>query len=105
MIVFLTLYLGLIAGHQPVEMRVDPAVKSVQLLLDGKKIDTFAAPPWRSLVDFGPVIQPHELVAVAFDAKGNEVGRAAQTLNLPRATAELEIIVDRDASGTPSTPR
>ena len=33
MITFLTVYLGLIAGHQPIEMRVDPAVKSVRLLL------------------------------------------------------------------------
>jgi len=100
-IVFLTVYLGLIAGHQPIEMRVDPAVKSVQLLLDGKKVETFAAPPWRSIVDFGAVIQPHELVAVGFDAKGDEIARATQVLNLPRATAELEIIVDRDAKGTP----
>ena len=60
MITFLTVYLGLIAGHQPVEMRVDPAVRTVRLLLDGKKIETFGAPPWRSIVDFGPTIQPHE---------------------------------------------
>lgn len=101
MIVFLTVYLGLIAGRQPIEMRVDPAVKSVQLVLDGKKIDTLSAAPWKSLVDFGATIQPHELVALGLDARGEEIARASQVLNLPRATAELEIILERDAKGTP----
>jgi hypothetical protein len=100
-ITFLTVYLGLIAGHQPIEMRVDPAVKTVRLLLDGKKIETFAAPPWRSIVDFGPTIQPHELVAEGLDDKGEEITRSSQLINLPRATAELEIVVERDAEGKP----
>lgn len=105
MITFLTVYLGLIAGHQPVEMRVDPAVRTVRLLLDGKKIDTFAAPPWRSVVDFGPTIQPHELVALGLDEKGDEVTRVSQFINLPRPTAELDILVDRAADGTPRSAK
>jgi hypothetical protein len=100
-IVFLTVYLGLIAGRQPIDLRVDPAVKSVRLLLDGKKVDTLGSAPWKSIVDFGPTIQPHELVAVGLDEKGNEIARATQLLNLPRATAELELIVERDDKGTP----
>src|SRR3954452_22042333 len=82
-------------------MRVDPAVKSVRLVLDGKNVDTIIAAPWTSIVDFGPAIQPHELVAVGLDAKGEEIAHASQVLNLPRATAELEVIVDSDAKGTP----
>lgn len=102
MITFLTVYLGLIAGRQPIEMRVDQAVSSIQLLLDGKQVDTLSKPPWRSVVDFGAVIQPHELLAVGLNAKGEEVERVSQILNLPRATAELEIVVERDAAGTPT---
>jgi hypothetical protein len=97
----LTVYLGLIAGRQPIELRVDPAVKSVRLLLDGKKVDTLIAAPWKSIVDFGPTIQPHELLALGLDEKGEEIARASQVLNLPRATAELEIILERDPKGTP----
>jgi hypothetical protein len=100
-ITFLTVYLGLIAGHQPVELRVDPAVRTVQILLDGKKIDALGAPPWRSIVDFGETIQPHELVARGLDEKGEEITRVSQFINLPRPTAELDLVVERDANGTP----
>ena len=101
MIVFLTVYLGLIAGRQPFEMRVDPAVHMVRLYLDGQKVETLGAPPWRTIVDLGKTIQPHELVAVGYDEKGEEIARTPQILNLPRATAELEIVLDRDAKGMP----
>jgi hypothetical protein len=102
MIAFLTLYLGLIAGRQPFELRVDPAVKSVNLYLDGHKVDTISAPPWRASVDLGDTIQPHELVAKGLDGSGAEIARVSQVLNLPRATAELEIVLDRDAKGMPA---
>lgn len=101
MIVFLTLYLGLIAGRQPFELRVDPAVKTVNLYLDGNNVETIAAPPWRASVDLGDTIQPHELVARGLDRNGNEIARVSQVLNLPRATAELEIVLDHDAAGMP----
>jgi hypothetical protein len=100
-IVFLTVYLGLIAGRQPIEMRVDPAVRSVRMLLDGTEMGQLTAPPWRAFIDFGPTIQPRELVAVGLNEKGEEIARASQVINLPRPTAELEIVVDRDAKGTP----
>jgi len=100
-IVFLTVYLGLITGRQPFELRVDPAVKLVHLYLDGEKVAEIAAPPWRTIVDLGKTIQPHELVAKGLDEKGQEIARASQILNLPRPTAELEVVVDRDANGVP----
>ena len=102
MIVFLTVYLGLISGRQPFELRVDPAVKTVRLFLDGKKVDAMGAPPWSTIVDLGKTIQPHELVAVGLDGKGEEIARISQILNLPRPSAELEIVIDRDAKGTPN---
>jgi len=101
LIAFLTLYLGLIAGRQPFELRVDPAVKRVNLYVDGNKVETIAAPPWRASVDLGDAIQPHEIVAQALDRNGHEIARASQLLNLPRATAELEIVLDHDAKGMP----
>ena len=101
MIVFLTVYLGLIAGRQPIEMRVDPAVRTLRLQLDGKVVDTLAAPPWRSIVDFGKTIEPHEIVALGLNDRGEEIARAAQVINLPRETAELDIIVERDPKGVP----
>jgi hypothetical protein len=100
-IVFLTVYLGLITGRQPFELRVDPAVKLVRLYLDGEKVDALGAPPWHAIVDLGQTIVPHELVAKGFDEKGEEIARVSQIINLPRPTAELEVVVDRDANGVP----
>jgi hypothetical protein len=101
-IVFLTVYLGLITGRQPFELRVDPAVKLVRLYLDGQKVDALGAPPWRTIIDLGKTIQPHELVAQGLDEKGEEIARVSQIINLPRPTAELEIVVDHDAKGIPT---
>jgi hypothetical protein len=101
-IVFLTVYLGPITGRQPFELRVDPAVKLVRLYLDGQKVDALGAPPWRTIIDLGKTIQPHELVAQGLDEKGEEIARVSQIINLPRPTAELEIVVDHDAKGIPT---
>lgn len=91
MIVFLTVYLGLIAGRQPVALKVDPAVHSIQLLLDGTKIQTMLGPDWRTLVDFGRGLAPHDLVAVGFNDKGEEIARVSQAINIPKPTAEVDI--------------
>ncbi|HKS22577.1 MAG TPA: hypothetical protein VJZ76_07255 [Thermoanaerobaculia bacterium] len=101
MIVFLTVYLGLITGRQPFELRVDPAVKLVRFYLDGQKVDALGAPPWRTIVDLGNSIKPHELVAQGLDEKGEEIARVSQIINLPRPTAELEVVLDRDEKGVP----
>src|SRR5216684_6532826 len=90
-IVFLTLYLGLIAGRQPVELQVGTDVKSVRILVDGRESAVLKAPPWRAIVDLGPAYTPRGVVAVAYDRDGDEVGRTSQTINLPRPLAELTI--------------
>lgn len=102
MLVFLTIYLGLIAGRQPFELRADPAVKSVQLLLDGKEVAALTEAPWRTTVDLGTVIEPHEIVAVGRDANGNEIARVSQVINLPRPRAEVHLVVQRNAKGVPT---
>lgn len=95
MIVFLTVYLGLIAGRQPIELRADPAVAAIRLLLDGKEIATLHEPPWKGTVDLGADIAPHELLAIALDSGGKEIGRASQVLNLPRPQAEVDVAVGK----------
>jgi hypothetical protein len=40
-------------------------------------------------------------VAEGLDERGEEITRTAQFINLPRATAELEVVLERDAKGMP----
>src|SRR5260221_13524566 len=93
-IVFLTVYLGLVSGRQPVELRVEPAVAMLRMTLDGKPVATLTLPPWRATVDFGDGLTPRELVAVGFDKEGNEVARATQAINIPRPMAEVDVSVE-----------
>ncbi len=100
-IAFLTLYLGLVSGRQPVELRADPMVVALRMELDGKPVATLTAPPWRVTIDFGPGIEPQVLVAIGLDANGQEVGRTSQVINLPRPIAEAEIVLEHSAAGVP----
>lgn len=100
-LVFLTVFLGLISGLQPVHLRVDATVKSVKLTLDGREVARLTQAPWRTTVDFGQTIEPAELVAIGYDERGEEVGRVSQILNLARPIAEAQILV-HDADGLPA---
>src|SRR5882724_9194493 len=100
-IVFISLFLGLIAGRQPVELQVSPAVTTVRILVDGHDAATLTTPPWRATIDFGASVEPRELVAVAFNGTGEEVGRASQIVNLPRPPAEFSIVLEPDSKGVP----
>jgi hypothetical protein len=102
MIVFLSLYLGLVSGKQPLALQADAGVASIRILLDGVTVATLTAPPWRAEVDFGPALLPHEIVAVALNAKGDELARASQFVNVPRANAEIDVVLTRDAAGVPT---
>src|SRR5207244_12935392 len=102
MIVFLTLYLGLVSGKQPLALKVDANVKSVRIVIDGTPLATLIEPPWRAEIDFGPALLPHEVDAVGLDAGGKEIARALQFVNVPRPSAEAEIVVDRNADGRPA---
>jgi len=93
-IVFLTVYLGLVSGRQPVELRVETAVAMLRMTLDGKPVAALTSPPWRATVDFGSGLTPHELVAVGFDKDGSEVARATQAINVPRPMAEADVTVE-----------
>jgi hypothetical protein len=100
-IVFLTLYLGLIGGQNPVRVQVGTEVTSVRFLLDGRDLGVLKSAPWTFIVDFGPPFEPHELVAVAYGRDGYEAGRVSQLINLPRPAAELSIDLQSDKSGAP----
>jgi hypothetical protein len=86
---FVTLLLGIVVGVRPVEVATDPAVVAVEFRLDGRLLTVLTAPPWKLLVDFGAPL-PHDLVAVARNGEGAEIGRAVQRLPL-RSLAEATL--------------
>jgi hypothetical protein len=104
-IAFLTLFLGLTLGPQPIELTVIGPVASVELLLDGAPAGRLTGPPWRGEINFGSSLVPHELVARGLDEQGIEVTRAQQWINLPRPPAEVEILLENEAAGRPAAAR
>ncbi|HEX2121523.1 MAG TPA: hypothetical protein VHL59_07765, partial [Thermoanaerobaculia bacterium] len=99
-LVLVTRILGLVSGEQPINVQVDRTVAAVEIVLDGKQVATLRQPPWRTLVDFGDELMPHELIAIAYDAQGNELARDRQLVNLARPPAEAAIDLKRDPDGT-----
>ncbi|HEV7425053.1 MAG TPA: hypothetical protein VGQ46_01705 [Thermoanaerobaculia bacterium] len=95
-IIFLSLFLGLVTGVQNVSLRVDDGVKSVRIELGGREVARMQSAPWSARVDFGPALTPRELTAIAYDAEGKEITRIAQSINLARPAAELEIVIHRE---------
>lgn len=104
-IAFLTLFLGLTLGPQPIELTVTGPAAAVELLLDGAPAGRLAGPPWKGRIDFGPSLLPHEVVARAVDSQGNEIGRASQWVNLPRPPAEVDILLENGPTGRPVAAR
>jgi hypothetical protein len=98
-IVFVSLFLGLTAGPQQVEVAVDPAVAAVELRLDGAAVARRIEPPWTVEIDLGDELAPHHLEALAFDAAGEETGHAEQWINLPRQRQEVRLLLERDEAG------
>ncbi len=97
-IVFLTLFLGLVAGPTRVELSAPSSTAAVELLLDGARVARLGAPPWRGSVDLGAELLPHHLVARALDGAGRELASADQWLNLPRPPAEVQIVTEGAAA-------
>jgi hypothetical protein len=96
-LVLATRLLGLVSDQQPVEVQVEPNVRAVELVVDGKTISRLTT-PYKAVLNFGPELAPHEVTAIAFDASGGEVGRDRQFVNLPRPQAEAEIELDTNPS-------
>ncbi|MEX1312394.1 MAG: hypothetical protein AB1Z65_18390, partial [Candidatus Sulfomarinibacteraceae bacterium] len=104
-VVFTTLFLALVVGTQTVKVEIEGAAQRVLFVVDGVEESVDEAPPWRARVDFGDTLAPHVLEAVALDAGGNEVGRAMQWVNLPRADVAVDIALIRGADGAPAAAR
>lgn len=104
-VAFASLFLGLVAGVQPVELVVGEGVATVELRVDGASVAEVTGPPWRTGLDFGSGPVPHELVAVARDPEGAELGRARQWVNLPRPSAEANVVLQGAGDGRDAVAR
>lgn len=101
MIAFVTLLLGLISGVYPIEVKVGGSVTAVEFRLDGVVVERREGPPWVARVDLGTGLRPQVLSVHAFNADGQEVAHASQWLNLPRPSAEVDIVLEKDGKGIP----
>ena len=99
MIAFASLFLGLIVGFEPVTLLVGGEVVSVEIRLDGERVGELHGPPWSLSCDFGPALEPHELVAIARDAERREIARTRQWVNLPRRPAEASVVLEGGERG------
>ncbi|MGD2114002.1 MAG: hypothetical protein PVG07_03050 [Acidobacteriota bacterium] len=102
---FVSLLLGLTLGVQPVTVAVSEQVASVELLLDGRSVGTAEPPEWTVPVDFGTILSPHELEAVARGPDGEELGRAVQRINVPRPAAEADVVIEGAEEGRGAVAR
>jgi len=101
MIAFATLLLGLISGVYPIEVTVGGQVTAVEITLDGAPAGRIDGPPWVARVNLGSDLRPRELTAHGLDAEGKEIAHVTQWLNLPRPPAEVDIVLESGADGTP----
>jgi hypothetical protein len=100
-IAFLSLFFGLITGTYPVELAVNGPVAAVEVLVDGRAAGRIQGPPWKTKVDFGAALLPHEVTARALDAKGREVARAREWVNLPHPLAKIDIVLEGGGGASP----
>jgi hypothetical protein len=104
-IAFLSLFFGLIRGPHPVELAATGPVWAVELLVDGRSVQKLQAPPWKTQIDFGQDLLPHEIVARALDPWGREVARAEEWVNLPHPSTKVDIVLERDRPGPPKAAK
>jgi len=106
-IAFSSLLIGLLVGVHPVAVDIVPSLPAASLVvtLDGLPVARLTRPPWTVEVDFGEALRPHELVAIALDRSGREVGRVSRWVNTPQPPARVEILIERDEKGRPRSAR
>ncbi len=93
MLVFVSIFLGLVSGVHPVELAAGKKVAAVEIRLDGRTLGRLGGVPWQMDVDFGPTPEPHHLEAVGFDASGVEIVRTLQRINLQRSLAKASLLL------------
>ncbi len=99
MVEFLTLFLGLTSGLHTVELSVAGQVATIEVQLDGEPLATLTEEPWTVDCDLGPKPLPHDLVAIARDADGEELDRAEQWINMASLHSAATLAVSSDADG------
>jgi len=107
LIAFLTLLLGIVVGAREVDLAAPAGTAAVEVFLDGESVARRTRPPWTFVVDFGAAPAPHHLDAVARDARGVELGRVRQRVNLPKPEAEavLALLPGKGGKGRLATLR
>ncbi len=98
-IAFATFFLGIVFGLSTVELVPGEGVTRVELYLDGTRVADLTQPPWQVTVDLGKAPEPHQLLAIARDANGNQTGRAEQWINRPRRLAEASLVLQPGKGG------
>lgn len=98
-IAFARHFLGVVNGDVDVSVLAGADVASVDLLLDGEGVGVAGEEPWTIPLRLGDALSPRELVAVARDVNGRELGRVRQWLNLPRPWTELEVVLSDGGGG------
>jgi hypothetical protein len=96
---FVTMFLGLIMGPVPVRLEVSDEVALVEVLLDEHHVGVLRGPPWQLTCDLGPRLEPHKLVAVAYDSSGARLSSVTQWINLPCSLAEADFVVSTRGDG------
>lgn len=74
-----------------VEVEVKPPVKRVEFWVDGKKLMTRNAPPYRAELDLGALPKRVEVRAVGYDARGRYVDADAFVVNERETPLEVKI--------------
>ncbi|MEM7482879.1 MAG: VWA domain-containing protein, partial [Acidobacteriota bacterium] len=88
---------AVVQGRERLEALVSGAeVERVDFLLDGRKVESRRRSPFEARIDFGSLPQPREVLAVAFDGSGAEVGRDRILVNQGVGTLKVDIIEPRD---------
>ncbi|MCH9650242.1 MAG: hypothetical protein K0U98_18535 [Deltaproteobacteria bacterium] len=105
MIEFVSLFLALVVGEQVVELTASSQVAAIELFLDGQLVQRLEEPPWRTPLDFGEGLQPHELVAISLDATGGSLGEARQWVNFGRGLVEARLSLGNGEDWPPRRAR
>ena len=96
MVRFVSFFVGLVFGIQPVELSVSGAVARVEIRLNATTVAEIHGEPWQTSIDLGPRLRPAVLEAIAFDSKGHTLDHDVQWLNVPRPRAEATLMPELD---------
>ena len=91
----------ILSGRVRLETRVlDPGVARVEYLLDDRPAAVAERAPWSARVNLGRTPRRQTLTVIAFDARGEELGRDKAVLNGGAGGLEVEIVSPQTARGT-----